>query len=129
MNDLTRILCVEDEPDLLNDLLLELGDMGYFTVAELDGPGALEKLAATSPDLVICDVQLPGVDGLDVLASLRQSEGGKGRIPFILLTAYDDADFRRRADELGADAYLVKPVDYVELEIIVARLLKQAREV
>lgn len=44
MNDLTRILCVEDEPDLLNDLLLELGDMGYFTVAELDGPGALESL-------------------------------------------------------------------------------------
>lgn len=129
MSEPARILCVEDEPDLLDDLLLELGDLGYATVAELDGLAALAQLAATSLDMIICDVQLPGLGGLEVLESVRQTECGKGRIPFILLTAYDDADFRRRAEELGADAYLVKPVDYAELEGIIARLLGQEHKV
>ena len=116
-----RILCVEDEPDLLDDLVCELREVAYEVIAVNNGLEALAALKASTFDLVLCDIQLSGMDGFGVLRkALTDLVIG---VPFIFMTAYGDSEMQFRAIEAGAAGILVKPIDYDELIILVADLL------
>ena len=128
---LGTILCVEDEADLLDDLACELREAGYAVLEAGDGATALALIEASltgspsspSPiDLVLCDVQLPGLNGLDVLRALRQ-QPHEALPPFVLATAYGDAAMRAEAEALGVSALLVKPIDYDDLLALIPELL------
>lgn len=105
------VLCIEDEPDLREDLVHELREAGYEVVEAGDGPSGLGRIRAGGIALVYCDVQLPGMDGFALLEELGKDQD-KAHPPVVLLTAYGDAAARQRATELGARGVLVKPVDY-----------------
>src|ERR671938_1213711 len=102
---MTTILLVEDEPDLANLVERELRAAGYEVRAAPDGPSALDLFAQQTPDLVVLDWMLPGLDGLEVLRRLRQSSP----VPVLMLTARAEEVDRVVGLEVGADDYLTKP--------------------
>ncbi|NMG09553.1 response regulator [Brasilonema sp. UFV-L1] len=103
------ILVIEDDltyQHCLNDFL---ESQEFQVLLANDGKSGLSTIQKQKPDLVICDIQLPEMDGYGVLQSLRQNPT-IANIPFIFLTSEEDATHYRRGMELGADAYLTKPV-------------------
>ena len=118
------ILVVEDEQALRRDIVEELQEAGYRTLSARDGQEALNLLAeTTTPDLLLCDITMPGVDGYGVLKSLRAERPELATIPFVFLTALSEPRAVVEGKLLGADDYLVKPVDYdLMLATIGARL-------
>lgn len=123
------ILCVEDEPDIRRDLVDELCDAGYEVQEAGSGSEAIERLDAVQPDLILCDVNLPGLSGLQVLERVRARGDALGEVPFVLLTAYGDREHQIRGRALGADDYLIKPIDYDLLLATLAGRLRNARRV
>ncbi len=117
-----RILCVEDEAMLREDIVLELRDTGYEVVETGDGMAALALALSEDFDLVICDMRLPQLDGLGVLAELRRGNGVNSCVPFLLLTAFDDPGLRERCKQEGV-LCLLKPIDYEHLQDIVKRIV------
>ncbi|MFC3175513.1 response regulator [Novosphingobium bradum] len=117
-----RILCIEDEPGLGEDITLELEDAGYAVDLATDGAQGLAALGARAYDLVLCDVQVPVRSGLDVLAEAADNPA-YGAPPFIMLTAYSDPALHVRCARAGARHLLVKPVDYDGLLALIAREL------
>jgi DNA-binding response OmpR family regulator len=103
------ILCVEDEPSLRRDLVEELQDAGYVVYEAPDGRQALELLQTQQPDLVLCDVTMPDINGLELLKRLRASELPSAQVPFVFLTAHGQKSDLIKGREFGADDYLVKP--------------------
>jgi len=118
------ILCIEDEPQLLADLCEELSAAGYAPVGVPDIEQARQKLSASTPSLIICDVNLPGMSGMEFLSEVRERNLLPG-VPFMLLTALSDREDVLRGKWAGADDYLVKPVDYDMLLASVASRLAQ----
>lgn len=118
-----RILCVEDEPGLREDLSLELDDAGYAVALAANGGAALALLAAERFDLVLCDVQMPGLTGVQLLEAAR--DAGQD-CPFLMLTAYSGQTLKDQCIALGASDVLVKPVDYARLLDTIAALVPQA---
>jgi diguanylate cyclase len=118
-----RIVCIEDEPDLREDLVLELSEAGYDALGFADGTSGLTAVRELKPALVICDIQLPRCSGLDLLRQLTETETRDGGPSFILLSAYSDAATRQQAAELGVSQFLVKPVDYADLLVLVEAML------
>lgn len=116
------VLCIEDDPDLRDDLVHELREAGYRVLQAADGGTGLELIRKGGVSLVYCDVQLPGMDGFQLLEQLARDADPEARPPVVLLTAYGDKQSRQRADELGASDLLVKPVDYDELLKLTKRL-------
>lgn len=117
------ILVVEDEDALRRDIIEELQEAGYDTLAARDGTDAMDLLAAAAPDLVLCDITMPGLDGYDVLHALRKLRPELSTVPFVFLTALSDPYEIVEGKRRGADDYLVKPVDYdLMLATIAARL-------
>ena len=116
-----RILIVDDEPDLVRGLAIRLGAAGHETLAAADAVGALETILARRPDLVILDLQLPGVDGLVLLRRLRELAGAP---PVVVLTARTGAEDRRLALAGGAAAFLTKPYAGADLLAAVAAALE-----
>jgi DNA-binding response OmpR family regulator len=119
----TRILVVEDNPDLAFGLRNNHEIEGYEVVVAADGPGGLEEARACRPDLVVLDLMLPGLDGFRVLRTLRE-EGF--RVPVLLLTARGDESDKVRGLRLGADDYVTKPFGVLELLARVEALLRRA---
>ena len=121
-----KILIIEDHADVRENTadLLELN--GYRVASSADGPSGLELAQKFQPDLIICDIMMPGMDGYEVLKTL-QKDAATGRIPFIFLTAKTEKEDLRRGMNMGADDYLTKPFEEVELlEAIEARLKKHS---
>jgi len=110
-----RILCIEDEPDLREDLVGELRDSGCLARSAADGLEGLALALSERFDLVLCDVRLPKLDGLGVLQQIRLHDGAAARVPVVFLSAYDDADLRTKAAHAGCDGFLLKPVSYARL--------------
>lgn len=106
------ILCVEDEEDLRKDIVEELHDAGYETIEAENGRVALEAIATRKPDLVLCDITMPVMDGHALLAEIRENHPDKVELPFLFLSALADRDSLIKGRKLGADDYLTKPVDY-----------------
>ncbi len=106
-----RVLVVDDEPQIGRLLRTTLGARGYEVAVAGDGPAALELATSWRPDLVLLDLGLPGMDGLDVCRQLRTWS----QVPIIVLTVRDAESDKVQALDLGADDYLTKPFGIDEL--------------
>jgi two-component system OmpR family response regulator len=118
-----RILLVEDDAILADALSRALVQSAYAVDLVNDGAQADHALALDIYDLAILDIELPGLNGLDVLRRLRAR---KSALPVLMLTAFDTMADRVRGLDLGADDYLSKPFDLPELEARVRALLRRA---
>ena len=126
---MATILCIEDEASLLRDLSDELRDAGYRVIEARDGRAGLGAVLQHKPDLVLCDITMPGMSGYDVLEALRTQHAGEmADVPFIFLTALAERHNIIEGKSLGADDYLTKPIDYdVLLATVSARLAQIER--
>lgn len=110
------ILIIDDDPLIRKTLSSHLLKGDYEIVAAEDGEEGLQQYAEFMPDLVILDIRLPDMDGLEVLSKIREKNKNAH---IIIMTAYDDMKTTVEAIKLGAFEYLVKPLDYVELDLTV----------
>ncbi|WP_432168044.1 response regulator transcription factor [Streptomyces sp. bgisy031] len=120
---LGRVLVVDDDPTVAEVVAGYLGRAGYDVDRAADGPAALDRADAHGPDLVVLDLMLPGMDGLEVCRRLR----ARGPVPVIMLTARGDEDERILGLEVGADDYVTKPFSPRELVLRVESVLRRAR--
>jgi DNA-binding response OmpR family regulator len=118
----TKILIVEDDPTIGRFVELELAHAGYEVARFGEGEAALEVVEEFCPDLVILDLMLPGIDGLEVARSLRERELN---MPILMLTARSETQDVVTGFEAGADDYLRKPFEIPELLSRVRALLKR----
>jgi DNA-binding response OmpR family regulator len=116
-----RILVVDDEPRITRLVRDYLENAGFAVTAAHDGAEAVMRARTERPDLVVLDLGLPGLDGLDVTRSLRRDSG----VPIIMLTARDDEADRVVGLELGADDYVTKPFSPRELVARVRAVLRR----
>jgi len=123
-----EVLVVEDEPDIRNLIVLHLAREGFRCRTATSGGEALREARAAKPDLVILDLMLPELDGLEVCRRLR-SDTATAAMPIIMLTAKADEVDRVVGLELGADDYVVKPFSPKELVARVRAVLRRARPV
>lgn len=122
-----KILLIEDEASLRENLLDFLGAEGFEAIGVENGRIGVQQAQTWLPDLIICDVLMPELDGYEVLKELRQTPQ-TALIPFIFLTAKGTIEDFRSGMRLGADDYLIKPCTQAELlQAITTRLSKQAR--
>ena len=123
-----RILIVEDEPSIAGFVRRGLHFEGYDVDVVVDGAGALRMLRDSPPDLLVLDVMVPGVDGLEIARRVRAAEAGEGSpaIPILMLTARDAIADRVTGLRAGADDYLIKPFDFDELLARIEALLRRA---
>lgn len=119
----TRVLVVEDDRDIASAVALELEHAGYEAKVEGDGAGALLAADDWSPHLVVLDLGLPSIDGIDVCRRLRSESG----IPILVLTARGEVEDRIRGLDAGADDYLIKPFSLGELMARVRSTLRRSR--
>jgi two-component system response regulator ResD len=118
-----RVLVVDDDPTVAEVVAGYLDRAGYLVDQAADGPDALARAAANRPDLVVLDLMLPGMDGLEVCRRMR----GRGPVPVIMLTARGDEDDRILGLEVGADDYVTKPFSPRELVLRVESVLRRSR--
>ncbi len=126
---MTTILCIEDVSELRHDIVEELEEAGYDVLQAGDGEEGLEMIIEHKPDLVLCDITMPRMDGLQLLKEIRNNYPLYAEMPIILLSAL--ADRERVLDGLkqGADAYLTKPIDFEDLLIRVETSLRQMERI
>jgi DNA-binding response OmpR family regulator len=117
-----RVLVVDDDPQVLKLLRLNFEMEGYEVMSATNGEEALELVRGDTPDVVVCDVMMPGIDGLEVVRRLR-AQPDTVALPLVVVSAKAQRDDVREGLRLGADAYVTKPFDPSELLEIVAGLL------
>jgi two-component system response regulator ResD len=122
-----RILVVEDDLTVAEVVVDYLRHAGLDPRHAVDGPAALEIAAAWRPDLVVLDLMLPGISGLDVCRRLRAEQGEQAPLPVIMLTALGEESDRVLGLESGADDYVTKPFSPRELTLRVQAVLRRAR--
>src|ERR671925_1291438 len=116
------ILVVDDEPRIVQVVRDYLEHGGFTVLTAFDGAAALRTARTGRPDLVVLDLSLPGLDGLDVARSLRR----EGEVPIIMLTARTEESDKLVGLELGADDYVTKPFSPKELVARVRAVLRRA---
>jgi DNA-binding response OmpR family regulator len=121
---MSRVLIIEDNPNLAYGLRTGLEIEGYDVQVAEDGESGLERANAWSPDLVMLDLMLPGMDGYRVLRSLRESGSD---VPVLILTARGEEADKVLGFRLGADDYVTKPCGVLELLARVGALLRRSR--
>jgi two-component system alkaline phosphatase synthesis response regulator PhoP len=119
---MATILVVDDEPQIIRLVRDHLEAAGFSVLEAADGRGAVRVAGLEHPDLVVLDLGLPGLDGLDVTRSLRKD----GAVPIIMLTARSDESDKLVGLELGADDYITKPFSPKELVARVRAVLRRA---
>ena len=122
----TRILIVEDDPDIAELVARYLDKAGFTTECVVSGRDALTAIAARPPDLLVLDLMLPHLDGLEVCRLIRGNEATSA-LPIIMLTARAEESERIVGLEIGADDYLAKPFSPGELVARVRALLRRAQ--
>jgi two-component system alkaline phosphatase synthesis response regulator PhoP len=120
-----KILVVDDEKVLLETIAYNLEQAGYTVITATDGLSALEIAHQEPPDLVVLDIMLPGIDGLEVCRRLRREDATQS-IPIIMLTAKGDEIDKVVGLEVGADDYVTKPFGRQELLARIRALLRRA---
>lgn len=120
------ILCVEDEDDIRNLLVEEISEAGFTTLEATNGKQALELIIRKWPDIVVCDITMPEMNGHQLFAEIQMNHEQLANIPFIFLTALSDKENMVTALKAGAADYLTKPVDFdllmAKIQGCVARL-------
>jgi two-component system alkaline phosphatase synthesis response regulator PhoP len=122
-----KILIVEDEKDILKMVEYNLKKDGYRTVSARDGEDAIEMAHSEHPDLILLDLMLPGIDGLEVCKQLKKESKTAG-IPIIMVTAKTQESDKVVGLELGADDYVTKPFSVRELLARVKAVMRRAHE-
>ncbi|MFA5315937.1 MAG: response regulator [Dehalococcoidales bacterium] len=122
-----KILIVEDNPQNLRVIQLSLKGQGYILREATDGKQALMIALRERPDLIIMDIQLPRMSGLEVTTRLR-ARPNFNNVPIVAVTAYAMKGDREKAISIGFDAYLTKPISPRELSSLVAEMLMKKRE-
>jgi two-component system alkaline phosphatase synthesis response regulator PhoP len=123
MMAVNHVLVVDDEPAIVEIVRDYLADAGYRVSTARSGDEALRQTRSIRPDLIVLDLGLPGLDGLDITRTIRQSSG----VPIIMLTARSDEADRVVGLELGADDYLVKPFSPRELLARIRAVLRRSQ--
>ena len=103
-----KIIIIDDEQELLDLLKMSMEMEGYEVITAIDGEEGLKVIEEHKPDLIICDIVMPKLDGYDVLKAVR--EKSERWIPFIMLSAVSDFNKIKKAHEESVDFYLTKPV-------------------
>jgi DNA-binding NarL/FixJ family response regulator len=125
---MTTILLIEDNASFRKNIAQILTIEGFEVITAEDGRAGLERVREHLPNLIICDIMMPLIGGYDVLAKLR-ADATTASVPFIFLTAKGEMHDLRHGMSLGADDYLAKPVDSVELlEAVRTRLERHAQQ-
>ena len=119
-----RILLVDDEPLIIKGLKYTLEQEGYETLAAYDGEEALEVFSANAVDLVLLDVMLPKLDGIQVCQRIRESSN----VPIIMLTAKGEDMDKILGLEYGADDYMTKPFNILEVKARIKTILRRASQ-
>lgn len=123
-----QILCIEDDEETAALIAEDLQERGFAIHIANDGYQGLSAILKTSPDLVLCDISMPGMGGFEVMERLTELSPKQRSVPFIFLTAHTDRESELKGRRLGADDYVTKPVDFEILAAIIeARLGKGAR--
>ena len=123
---MNKILVVEDEPDILEMVRYNLAQAGLDVATAEDAECALQSVQEILPDLIILDLMLPGIDGLDMCRQLKQDARTR-HIPILMLTARKEEVDRIVGLELGADDYVVKPFSPRELVLRVQAILRRSQ--
>lgn len=124
---MTTVLCVEDEKDLREYIVEELEDNGHQTYEARDGVEGLQMVLRHKPDLVVSDISMPHMSGLEFVKQVRLDHPELADMPFIFLTAFTDREDMIEGLDSGADDYLTKPVDFELLRMKVATSLRQSQ--
>lgn len=119
----SRVLVVDDDATVREVVRRYLSRDGHQVIEAADGPSALSAVRSSAPDLVVLDLMLPGIDGLEVCREIRRTSA----IPVIMLTALGQESDRVVGLEYGADDYVVKPFSPRELTLRVSRVIERAR--
>lgn len=119
---MTSILVVDDEPVFIEALTISLEREGFGVIAAADGPAALKAISEKDPDLILLDVMLPGMSGIDVCREIRKSSS----VPVIMVTAKGEEIDAVVALEVGADDYITKPYRLRELIARIRAILRRS---
>ena len=122
-----KILVIEDEPEMRRNITTLLRYHDYEPIAAENGRQGIEAARRENPDLILCDVMMPELDGYAVLQAL-QMDASLARIPFIFLTAKGEKDDLRSGMNLGADDYLTKPVANADLVRAIETRLRRSEQ-
>src|SRR4249919_4033420 len=125
--DKTRlaVLVVDDEDALREVLSLRIADWGFDVRTAADVPEGERELDRRRPDLVLCDVVMPGESGLEFLKRIKRNDE---RLPVVMMTAHGDVDGAVDAMKAGASDFLTKPLDYIVLRALIETLADEARQ-
>ena len=121
----TRIMIVDDEPLIVKGLKFSLEQEGYQTVVAYDGQEALDRFAEGGIDLILLDVMLPKVNGIEVCQQIR---GEHSQVPIIMLTAKGEDMDKILGLEYGADDYMTKPFNILEVKARIKTILRRAHQ-
>jgi len=121
------ILVVEDYADSRHMLKLLLEDQNYAVLTAANGTLAMSMAAQIPIDLIVTDFNLPDITGATLIRRLRHMSEDLTRVPIIMLTALDADEYRDLATEAGCNEFIVKPVDFDTLEVLLDRLLRESR--
>jgi two-component system, cell cycle response regulator DivK len=116
------ILLVEDDEDTRYMMRLELEQRGYRVIEAEDGEKGVELALSEPADVILMDLSLPGIDGLEATKRIR-NDHGMPRVPIVAVTAHQETDFREGAKDSGFDAYVTKPIDFDWLRELLTGLI------
>jgi len=119
------VLVADDSGDTRRVVRWMLEQKGYAVIEAADGRQAVAAAVSHRPDLILMDLMMPVLDGFDAVRQVREHEELRG-VPVIAMTARDAAASRDRAEDLGFDQYLSKPLDFLRLNVVIERLLAGA---
>ncbi len=122
MPDRKTVLVVDDDVDLLGMVELLLDEAGYRVLTAAEGHEALDKLSHETPQMILLDMKMPGMNGWEFAREYRAKHNS--RAPIIVFTAAEDA--RKRAEEIGAEGFLGKPFEIDELSRLVDRYTQRS---
>ncbi len=119
-----KILVVEDDPNLRQLMSVFLRRNGFEVMRAQDGEEALSIMESAMPDLIVCDIMMPRMDGFTLTRDLRQAYP---ELPILMVTAREALEDKRKAFSMGTDDYMVKPIELDELLLRVNALLRRSR--
>jgi CheY-like chemotaxis protein len=118
-----KVLVVDDQNDNLVLISLAVQEQGYHVVTAVNGEDAVSVALLARPQLILMDIAMPKLDGIEATRRIRQSTE-IGHVPIVILTAFETDEFRQRASVAGANGYFTKPIDFQRLYSFIAKLLR-----